>query len=117
MVETDLISYLASQGFEACAELPADVGLDSLRPVVTVERTGGYSIHRSSIESASVAVQSWAASTLEAAELAAAVDRAMAAAADSVPSVMRCERTAMYRFPDGQRPRYQAIYEFIYMEV
>lgn len=116
MVEADLIAYLASQGFEAYAELPADVGLGSLRPLVTVERTGGYSIHRSTVEAATVAVQSWAASTLEAAELARLVDRALAAAADHVPAVMRCERTAMYRFTDGQRPRYQATYDLIYME-
>lgn len=116
MIEATVIAYLAQQGFEAYAELPADVGLDSFR-AVTVERTGGTSLHRGLIGTAVVAVQSWAESTAAAAELAEQVDRALAELPDHVAGVARCERNSLYRFPAAQRPRYQGTYDIVYSEV
>lgn len=113
MIEAALVEYLSRLGFSAYAEAPSDFS----PPFVTVERTGGASLHRGLIEEATVAVQSWGASTAAAAELAAQVDRAMAEAPDVVPAVARCERNSLYRFPATQRPRYQGTYEIVYSEV
>lgn len=110
--EHSAISYLLERGFDVYAEAPSD----SSGSFVTVERTGGYSLHRR-IEQATLAVQSWAPSTLEASELAAAVDAAMLEMADDVPSVSYVSRTSLYRFNAEQRPRYQGVYEITFMEV
>lgn len=112
MVESAIIGYLASRGFDAFAEPPAD----STGRFVTVERTGGYSLHRR-IDRATVAVQSWAESTAAAAALAAEVDSALLEMADHVAAVAYCGRNSLYRFNAEQRPRYQGTYELTYTEV
>ena len=112
MLEAALIEYLASRGFAAYAEAPAD----SSGRFVTVERTGGHSLHRR-IEQATVAVQSWAGSTAEAMSMAHEVDRALLEMPEHLPAVGRCARNSLYRFNAAQRPRYQGTYEITYTEV
>ena len=112
MLEQTLIAYLLDRGFDVYAEAPSS----STGRFVVVERTGGYTLHRR-IEQATVAVQSWAPSTLGASELAAEVDAALLEMPDHVPNVSYIGRNSLYRFNAEQRPRYQGTYEITFMEV
>lgn len=112
MLEQTIIAYLLDRGFDVYAEAPSSSG----GTFVTVERTGGYALHRR-IEHATVAVQSWAPSTLEASDLAAAVDAALLEMPDHVEAVSFAGRNSLYRFNAEQRPRYQGVYELTYTEV
>lgn len=76
---------------------------------VTVEKTG--SERSNLINSATIAVQSWAASRAAAADLCAQVESVM----DSLsaePEISRCAIDTSYNFPDQARnkPRYQAVF-------
>lgn len=76
---------------------------------VTVEKTG--SGRSNLINSATIAVQSWAASRAAAADLCAQVESVM----DSLsaePEISRCAIDTSYNFPDQARnkPRYQAVF-------
>lgn len=111
MLESDVIAYLRRCGLDAYAELPPGYAHGGGARAVTVERTGGASVFPGRVETATLAVQSWAATAFEAAELAAKVDRAMAYAAVDVPSVSRCDRTNLYRYDSETSARYQGVYE------
>ena len=76
---------------------------------VTVEKTG--SGRSNLINSATIAVQSWAASRAAAADLCTQVESVM----DSLsaePEISRCAIDTSYNFPDQARnkPRYQAVF-------
>lgn len=76
---------------------------------VTVEKTG--SGRSNLINSATIAVQSWAATRAAAADLCAQVESVM----DSLsaePEISRCAIDTSYNFPDQARnkPRYQAVF-------
>lgn len=76
---------------------------------VTVEKTGGR--RENKISSATIAVQAWAASRADAADLCAAVEAAMEAIV-AEPEISRCALDSSYNFPDLSRkkPRYQAVF-------
>lgn len=114
MLESDVITYLRRCGIDAYAELPPGYKHGGGARAVTVERTGGAASHPWRTEQATLAVQSWAATAFEAAELAAQVDRAMAYLAVDVPAVSRCERTALYRYDLDSSARYQGVYDIVY---
>lgn len=80
---------------------------------ITVEKTGGS--EREHIRRATVAVQSWAGSRAEAAELNESVIAAMAELT-SLPEISRCELSGDYNFPSlaTKHPRYQAVFEIVY---
>ena len=76
---------------------------------VTVEKTG--SGRSNLINSATISVQSWAATRAAAADLCAQVESVM----DSLsaePEISRCAIDTSYNFPDQARnkPRYQAVF-------
>ena len=101
MLEQTIIAYLLDRGFDVYAEAPSSSG----GTFVTVERTGGYALHRR-IEHATVAVQSWAPSTLEASDLAAAVDAALLEMPDHVESVSFARRIGIRRGLVARRHRH-----------
>lgn len=114
MLESDVIAYLRRCGIDACAELPPGYAHGGGARAVTVERTGGAASYPWRTEEATLAVQSWAPTAFEAAELAAQVDRAMAYLAVDVPAVSRCERTSLYRYDIDTSARYQGVYDIVY---
>lgn len=100
-----LVAWLPGvSGAPAFAEVPRE------RPekFVTVERTGGgFSV---GIDRPALAVQAWASSNAEAAELALAIRDALALrCAREVPQVCRCSVEGLYSFPDpdSRMSRYQ----------
>lgn len=104
--------YLAEAvGVPVYAEVPRK------RPeeFVTIERTGGDAEIFGAIDRPTLAVQSWAATNLDASKLAASVDDAMLYSPWNVENVMSCERNTLHNFPDpdSRSPRYQGLYELV----
>lgn len=105
-IEEFIIQYLA-------ARLPVPVSGDVPSPVpssfVTVEKTGAGSANK--INSATVAIQSWAESRSDAALLCAEVEAIMGGIA-AEPEISRCALDTSYNFTDltRKKPRYQAVF-------
>ena len=105
-VEAYIIEYLSGA---LSVPVSGDVPSPVLPRFVTVEKTGGG--RENKISSATVAVQAWAESRADAAELCAAVEASMEAIV-AEPEISRCALDSSYNFPDLSRkkPRYQAVF-------
>ena len=105
-IEEFIIQYLA-------ARLSVPVSGDVPSPVspsfVTVEKTGAGSVNK--INSATVAIQSWAESRSDAALLCAEVEAIMGGIV-AEPEISRCALDTSYNFTDliRKKPRYQAVF-------
>lgn len=112
-VEAFVIQYLAA----ALPEVPVSGNVPSPLPdrFVTVEKTG--SRERDFVYTSALAVQSWAKSTAEAAELNERVKALMARAVE-LPEISSCELDSDYNYTDTARnhPRYQAVFAVVYFE-
>jgi len=110
-IEQFAIGYLSGR-----LSVPVSGSVPSPRPdrFVTVERTGGRRVNK--IPSATLAVQSWAASLADAAELNAQVEAAMEAMA-AEPDISRSALDSSYNYTDEatKTPRYQAVFEVVYL--
>ena len=105
-IEEFIILYLSGR-----LSVPVSGDVPSPVPVsfVTVEKTGAGRENR--IDSATIAIQSWAASRDAAARLCAEVEAAMGGII-AEPEISRCALDTSYNFPDlsRERPRYQAVF-------
>lgn len=109
-IEAFIILYLSGR-------LPVRVSGDVPAPVpdsfVTVEQTGSQ--RENKIGSATIAVQSWAGSRAEAAQLNKQAEEAMLGMI-SEPEISSCELDTSYNYTDMARkkPRYQAVFSVVY---
>ena len=105
-IEEYIVQYLSGR-----LSVPVSGDVPSPLPAsfVTVEKTGAGRVNQ--IASATVAVQSWAASRDAAARLCAEVEAAMGGIVEE-PEISRCALDTSYNFPDlsRERPRYQAVF-------
>lgn len=109
------IEAFVVQALAAALAVPAYAEVPSDRPTafVTVERLGGPRTEYGLIDHPRLAVQSWAATTAEAARLADEVDRAMHDAVLSGP-VRRVDTDSIYNHPaEGPHKRYQGVYDLV----
>lgn len=115
MIEVTLKEYLESKLVSPAVpiyfEIPA--GLTE-KDFIILEKTGGGG--DSKVYSATVAVQSYAASLYAAADLNERVKSIMETFAEETASVSLCELNSDYNFtdPDSKRYRYQAVYNIIH---
>lgn len=113
MIELTILNYLNNElPVEVCMEYPSDPPAK----FVTIDKTGGSGdVH---IKRATVAVQSYAESLYDAAELNEAVKTAMLVINRKTDSVSHVELNADYEFTDTakKRYRYQAVFDLIYQE-
>ena len=105
-IEEFIVDYLSGALSEPVS---GDVPSPVLPRFVTVEKTGGR--RENKISSATVAVQAWADSRADAADLCAEVEAAMEALVEE-PEISHCSLDTSYNFPDLERrtPRYQAVF-------
>ena len=110
MIEATIIDYLSSA---LSVPVSGDVPENPPASFVTVEQVGGTKDNK--IESASIAVQSWAESRAAAAALNELVKAAMDNAV-TLPNISRCHLDTNYNFTDETRkkPRYQAVFEVVF---
>lgn len=112
MIESTIIEYLSGQ-----LTVPVYGGMPPYPPAsfVTVEKTGGR--RENLLDAATLAVQSWAASIEQAAQL---NEQVKAAMFDSVEldSISSCDLDTDYNYTDGvrKRPRYQAVFDLVYYD-
>lgn len=115
MIETVLRSYLLGQltNVPVYAEIPADPP----ETFILIEKTG--SSRSNLIESATIAVQSYASSMYNAAALNQTVKAAMFAAPGTVPQISAVYLDSDYNFTDTDTKhyRYQAVFEITHYEV
>lgn len=105
-IEEFIVGYLSGV---LSVPVSGDVPSPVLSSFVTVEKTGGR--RENKISSATVAVQAWAESRADAADLCAEVEAAMEAIVEE-PEISHCSLDTSYNFPDLSRkkPRYQAVF-------
>lgn len=113
MIEKTVIDYLTKEVCPAYAEVPPNPPEE----YVTVEKTGSSRLDGSAglIDSATLALQSYAP-TLAAA---AALNERVKAAMDAIPATTGVTRAALngdYPYTDtaNKRRRYQAVYDLVY---
>ena len=112
MIEPVIIAYLGEQlGVPVYGAIPPDPPAT----MVTVEKTGGRRANR--IDAATLAVQSWAPTIEQAAQLNDRVKAAMAASVE-LDSVSSCDLDTDYNYTDDsrKRPRYQAVFDVVYYD-
>lgn len=110
MIETTLVKYLNdSLNVEAFAEYP----VSAPERFVLLEKTGSSLKH--TIANATIAIQSYADSLIDAMKLNEEVKTAMENLRD-LDSIIRCELNTDYNFTDTQtrKYRYQAVYDITY---
>lgn len=112
MIETIVKSWLEQQ-----LALPVSASMPEHPPdqFVVIEKTGGgYANH---IAEATLAVQSYAPTTLQAAQLNQRVKAAMHRL-PQLPQVCAAKLNSDYNYPDtaNKRPRYQAVFDLTYYE-
>ena len=112
MIEPTIIAYLSEQ-----LDVPVYGVIPPNPPatMVTVEKTGG---RRSNlIDAATLAIQSWAPSIEQAAQINDQVKAAMAASVE-LDRISSCDLDADYNYTDNtrKRPRYQAVFEVVYYD-
>lgn len=111
MIETTLIAYLNEQlPVEAYAEYPENAPAQ----FVLIEKTGSGLTNR--LSRATVAVQSYGDSLLDAMELNEQVKQVMDALPDELDSITRSKLNSDYNFTDTstRKYRYQAVYDITY---
>lgn len=107
MIEATVISYLASAlSVPVSAELPATLPAS----FAVVEKTGGGEANH--IRDATIAVQSYAPTLFEAAQLNETVLTAMKGIT-ALPSISKCTLNTSYNFtdPSTKQYRYQAVFD------
>lgn len=115
MIETILKEYLESKLISPAVpvyfEIPAGIADSSF---LIIEKTGGGG--DSKLFSATVAIQSYAASLSAAASLNERVKACMEDICDETGSISSCELNSDYNFTNSEskRYRYQAVYNIIY---
>lgn len=110
MPEEIIIAYLSGVlDVPVAAEVPEEMP----QRFVTVERTGSQTVNR--VYTATMAVQSWGMSMLDAARLNEQVKTAMDGIVQR-PDVMRCHLNSDYNFTDTgtHRYRYQAVFDMVF---
>ena len=109
-IEAFLINFLNSR-----LEVTVSGDIPTPRPprFVTLEQTG--SRHKNYINSATIAIQSWAETRADALELNQQVVDAMDEALGEI-MISDCQLQSYYNFPDlsTKKPRYQAVYEVVH---
>lgn len=112
MIEPTIIAYL-----NTALDVPVSGAVPSNPPAVfvTVEKTGGRRINK--IDSATIAVQSWAASIADAAYLNDRVKTAMENIV-SLDNISSCDLNSDYNYTDSTRKhcRYQAVFDVVYYD-
>lgn len=110
MIETILINFLHEK-----LNLPVSTEFQEEQNFVLIEKTGGG--EENHIMSATVAIQSYANTTYEAALLNERVKKAMNEIVE-LCTVSNCKLNSDYNYPDitRKRPRYQAIYNLVYFD-
>lgn len=112
MIEKIVLDYLTD-----CLSVPVYMEMPEEPPAsfVLLEKTG--SSRRDWIDEATLAIQSYGATLLEAASLNEAVKTAMQSITD-LASVSRAELNSDYNYTDttSKRYRYQAVYDFVYFD-
>lgn len=109
-IEEFIILFLSGRlTVRVCGDVPSSVP-DSF---VTVEQTG--SSVENKIKSATIAVQSWALTRDQAAQLNALVESVMDELNEE-PEISSCELETSYNYTDMARkkPRYQAVFDVVY---
>lgn len=114
MIELTILNYLNSElePVQVYTEYPQDPPAK----FVTIDKTGGSGdIH---LKNATFAIQSYAESLFEAAQLNEAVKAAMLVINRKTTSVSHVELNSDYEFTDTtkKRYRYQAVFDLIYQE-
>jgi hypothetical protein len=106
---------IAALGAALPVPVSADVPKDRPESFVTVELTGGGKAGPS-VDSATLAVQSWAQGRHGAAELSCEADAAMLDIPLGSSVVSKVARAGRYNFPDpdGKSARYQGVYDITY---
>lgn len=109
-IEEFIVDYLSGA---LSVPVSGDVPSPVLPRFVTVEKTGGG--RENKIPSATIAVQAWAETRADAADLCSEVEAAMEAIL-AEPEISRCALDSSYNFPDLERkkPRYQAVFSVIH---
>ena len=109
--EAFVIAYLRDKGFAAYADVPDGKVQQKPQRFVTVEQTVGHT-NGVAVATATLAVQSWAGSQYEAAELAQRAEAAIFEIVNNVNPITHVRRTGLYNYPTSQQePRYQGTYE------
>jgi hypothetical protein len=109
-IEEFIVLFLSGRlTVRVCGDVPSPVP-DSF---VTVEQTG--SSVENKIKSATIAVQSWALTRDQAAQLNALVESVMDELNEE-PEISSCELETSYNYTDMARkkPRYQAVFDVVY---
>lgn len=112
MIEPTIIAYLAERlDVPVFGSIPADPPA----VMVTVEKTGSRRSNR--LDAATLAVQSWAGSIEQAAQLNDRVKAAMDASVE-LDAISSCDLNADYNYTDNvrKRPRYQAVFDVVYYD-
>ena len=112
MIETVVIKYLSEQmSVPVYGEVPEDFPLT----FVTVEKTGSFT--ENYIVTCTLAIQSWAGTQYEAAQLNAEVKNLMQGLLE-LDSISKVKCTTDYNFIDTttKRDRYQAVFDVVYYE-
>lgn len=112
MIEKTVIDYLSTTDVPCFAERPE---VEPTRPYLVIEKTG--SSLENHIASATIAIQSWAQTLYEAADLNEEVKAAMEGITD-LPAVSACELNSDYNFTRTalKAYRYQAVFVLTYYE-
>lgn len=112
MIEPTIVAYLAEElGVPTYGSLPPNPPA----MMVTVEKTGGRRTNK--IDAATLAIQSWAPTIEQAAQLNDRVKTAMEGCVQ-LNSISSCDLDTDYNFTDDvrNRPRYQAVFDVVYYE-
>lgn len=112
-----MIEIIVKEWLEQQLALPVSAAVPEHPPgqFVVIEKTGGGYANR--LASATLAVQSYAATTLQAAQLNQRVKAAMHRL-PQLPQVCAVKLNTDYNYPDtaNKRPRYQAVFDLTYYE-
>lgn len=111
MVEETIINYLSKT-----LDVPVHMERPKNEPIsyVLIEKTGSNTTNH--IESATLAIQSYAASMYDAATLNCRVKAAMNSSVQ-LPEISRCDCNSDYNYTDTTKKkyRYQAIFDIVYL--
>lgn len=112
MIEKVVIDYLNTDSVPAYAERPE---VEPAKPYLLIEKTGSTLVNH--IASATIAVQSWAQTLAEAADLNEEVKAAMEGITD-LDAIASCRLNSDYNFTSTalKAYRYQAVFTITYYE-
>ena len=110
MIEKEVLSYLKSKGFTVFMEMPKN----TVKPFLLVEKTGSGRVNY--LDSALIAIQSYAPRLAQAADLNERAIKAMMSMPDASPAICSVKRNSDYNFSDTENKiyRYQAVFDIYY---